>query len=518
VSLIPRTRAGTLWRFLLAAVVVIAASAATTAVAGLLTFKQLALDLNGTKPLKNSDTSMPDPGQAQTLLIIGSDHRAGESFSSANTDTMMLVRLNPNSSTVNVLSIPRDLKVDVPGYGTSKINAAYSDGGPNLMIKTIQQNVFPNLKVNHLLDVNFGGFSDLVDAIGCVYSAVDHRYYNNTALTDYSSIDIQPGYQKLCGDNQAPQGALAFVRFRHTDSDIVRNARQQDFIRWAKDQYSSSQLLANRDKLLQIFGRHVQTDRDLHTIDGLINLFNLVVFADGLTVKSVPFPAQLQNCPGAATGQAAAPCYVTATPGAEARAFAQFMKPTAASEARAKTHPNVKAGPGAGPSRGGSGAPPGLTADVADGRQQADHLPRAGLPVYFPRFIVSGSSYCSSVTGNCNDGQEPASEYSRSYPISYLLHDQGGHPHAAYYMTIEINSALGEYYGVQGTTWTHPPLLAKPSATKLVNGRKLLLFAAGGKLTTVAWRNKGAVYWIENTLTSSIPNQQMVAIAASLMP
>ena len=92
--------------------------------------------------------------------------------------------------------------------------------------------MFPDLHVNHIVDVNFGGFQALVNAIGCVYADVDHRYYNNTRYTGYSSIDIQPGYQKLCGAD-----ALAFVRFRHTDSDLVRNARQQDFIRWAKDQY-----------------------------------------------------------------------------------------------------------------------------------------------------------------------------------------------------------------------------------------------------------------------------------------
>ena len=97
--------------------------------------------------------------------------------------------------------------------------------------------MFPGLKVNHIIDVNFGGFETLVNAIGCVYTDVDHRYYNNTALTDYSSIDIQPGYQKLCGDQRA-----SFVRFRHTDTDIVRNARQQDFLRWAKDQFSPTQI------------------------------------------------------------------------------------------------------------------------------------------------------------------------------------------------------------------------------------------------------------------------------------
>ncbi|MGH2873189.1 MAG: LCP family protein, partial [Solirubrobacteraceae bacterium] len=195
--MIPRSRAGTLWRAVAAAIVIVATTAATTAVAGLLQFKQLATDISVSAPIAHADVTLPAPGAPQTLLIIGSDHRAGTSYNSANTDTMMLVRLNAASSTINVLSIPRDLQVTIPGEGIAKINAAYSLGGPNLMIQTIRRNVFPNLHVNHILDVNFEGFSDLVDAIGCVYSMVDHRYYNDTALTDYSSIDIQPGYQKL---------------------------------------------------------------------------------------------------------------------------------------------------------------------------------------------------------------------------------------------------------------------------------------------------------------------------------
>jgi LCP family protein required for cell wall assembly len=510
--MIPRSRGGMLWRFLLAAVLIIGATAATTAVAGLLQFKQLAAEIGVEPSLPHANVTLPAPGAPETLLIIGSDHRAGTSYNSSNTDTMLLVRLDPNSSTINLMSIPRDLEVQIPGFGTSKINAAYADGGPNLMITTIKQNVFPQLHVNHILDVNFGGFADLVDAIGCVYSQVDHRYYNNTALTDYSSIDIQPGYQKLCGDNQLPQGALAFVRFRHTDTDIVRNARQQDFIRWAKDQYSTSQLLANRDKLLGIFGHHVQTDHDLHTVDGLITLFDLVLNLDGHTIKSVPFPAQLQTCVAAAPGQAPPPCYVTATPQGEQAAFTTFMKPTTAVVAAAKTHPTVNLKH----HKGGGIDTSGLMADVSDGHSQAARLGKVAMPIYVPRFIVTGSQYCVSLTGNCDDGQEPASEYAASYPRGYTIHDRSGVPHAAYYMTIVQNSLRGEYYGVQGTTWLHPPLLATPSQTKTVAGRKLELFAAGGKLTTVAWRTPTAVYWIANTLTSSISNQQMVAMAASL--
>jgi len=505
---IPRSRAGTLWRALAAAIVVVAATAATTAVAGLLQFKQLATDLAVSAPIAHADvTPLPPPGAPQTLLIIGSDHRAGTSYNSANTDTMMLVRLNAASQTINVLSIPRDLEVQIPGYGTAKINAAYSLGGPNLMIRTIQDNVFPKLRVNHILDVNFRGFSDLVDAIGCVYSMVDHRYYNNTALTDYSSIDIQPGYQKLCGDNESASGALAFVRFRHTDTDIVRNARQQDFIRWAKDQYPTSSLIANRDRLLRIFGENVQTDAGLHSIDGLIGLFDLVLNMDGHTIKTIPFPAILHPL---VPGQ---PDYVTAMPSAEQAAYRAFMTPTPA----AKAAPAIALAAGAGRHRGPAALHVGgLVADPADGIGQAARLARVPMPVYYPRLIVAGSQYCSSVTGNCDDPQEPASEYATSYPREYTIHSRHGQPYAAYCMTLVINGALGEYYDVQGTTWPNPPLLDQPTEVKTVDGRRLELFAAGGRLMTVAWRTPSGVYWIENTLAGNIPNRQMVAIAASL--
>ncbi len=168
---------------------------------------------------------------------------------------MLLVRLDASSSTINVMSLPRDLEVDIPGYGTNKLNAAYSEGGWNLLIKTVQQNVFPQFVPNHIIDVNFSGFADLVNAIGCVYSDVDHRYYNQSepapSADNYASINIQPGYQKLCGGNNGTNGALSFARFRHTDTDLTREARQQDFIRWAKSQYPISRLLSNRDRLLR---------------------------------------------------------------------------------------------------------------------------------------------------------------------------------------------------------------------------------------------------------------------------
>jgi polyisoprenyl-teichoic acid--peptidoglycan teichoic acid transferase len=510
--LIPRSRRGSLVRFAIAAVLVIAFTATTTAVAGLLQFKQLVADISVSAPITHARITIPQPGKPQTILLIGSDHRAGEPFRQSNTDTMMLVHIDGASSTINVMSVPRDLKVQIPeggGFATDKINAAYSVGGPNLLVKVLKTQVFPGLQINHIVDVNFGGFEDLVNAIGCVYTDVDHRYYNNTQFTDYSSINLQPGYQRLCGSD-----ALSFVRFRHTDSDLVRNARQQDFLRWAKAQYSIGQLVSNRDELLRIFGKHTQTDSNLHTLDGLLNLFNLVAFSNGHSIKQIPFPAIFLPCGGGGTttnafGQttqlAVTPCYLTATQSAEAAAYRAFMRPT-----KPAAHP---ANHGKKRSRQPSAqslADANLTGDTSDGQAQAAKISTSpSLPVYYPRAIAAGSRYCSD--GTCTEGPIP-----NSYPRAYRIRARDGTRYPAYRMTIVLNSVLGQYYGVQGTTWLKAPILSNPGATRTIHGKRLMEYFDGSKITMVAWETGGAAYWISNTLTSNLSNAQMLGIAASL--
>ena len=90
------------------------------------------------------------------------------------------------------------------------------------------------------MDVSFHGFAEGVNALGCVYVDVDRRYFNdNSGLgfgQNYAVINVKPGYQKMCG-----QRALEYVRYRHTDNDIVRGARQQDFLRQVRAQVSAAQ-------------------------------------------------------------------------------------------------------------------------------------------------------------------------------------------------------------------------------------------------------------------------------------
>jgi polyisoprenyl-teichoic acid--peptidoglycan teichoic acid transferase len=516
--LIPRSRGGMLLRFAIAGVLVIGFAASTTAVAGLLQVRQITQYIDETPAFKaSSSVTVPDPGSPQTILLIGSDHRAGTPFRDVNTDTMMLVRLDPKSSTINLVSIPRDLKVQIPeggGVVTDKLNAAYLIGnGPGLLVKVLQQQVFPGLKVNHVVDVGFGGFEKMIDAIGCVYTDVDHRYYNNTAVTGYSSLDLQPGYQKLCGAD-----ALSFVRFRHTDSDIVRNARQQDFIRWAKSQFSQDQIITQRGHLLRIFGKNATTDHNLHTTDGLINLFDLVAFSAVHSIKQIPFPAVELPCyTGPTQGNAGAAaqtpaCYVSADSGAEQRTYRAFMTPSTAPPASPR--PAAGASNAGGSSAGGEGHVSGLRSDVSDGLSQAHALGKLGIPIYIPRVIMANSRYCQSLTSLC---PVEGGSGSAGYPRAYLLHDRHNVAHYAYRMTLELNPILGQYYGVQGTTWQDPPILNSPSSTKVVSGKRLLLYTNGGKLSLVAWRTPQGAYWVSNTLTDDIPNRQLVAIAASLI-
>jgi LCP family protein required for cell wall assembly len=173
------------------------------------------------------------PDRPAVALVIGSDHRFIDGKEPGRSDTLMLIRTDPTTDTVSMLSFPRDLRVEIhcPGHGTfaDKINAAYSTCGPSGPLETVK--ALTNVPINYLIGVNFVGFVDAVNKLGGVYMDVDRRYFNNhTGPTGFAAIDLKPGYQKLNGKQ-----ALDFVRYRHTDSDLYRVARQQMFVRSSKE-------------------------------------------------------------------------------------------------------------------------------------------------------------------------------------------------------------------------------------------------------------------------------------------
>ena len=258
-----------LWkRLLIGAFLVIFAAAGATAVAAFHEVDKVvdALELSPELKLGKYALADTDPGQPQNLLILGSDRRAAvnsEGASGARSDTIMLVRLNPEEGATAIMSLPRDLKVQIPRNGVQKINAAYEIGGPALTLRTVKN--LTGLNINHVVNVTFKGFWRAVNAIGCVYTDVDRDYFNDSA--DFTYIDIDPGYQRLCA-----RKALQYVRYRHTDTDLVRSARQQDFLRQMKQQVTYTKLIENRDRLMKIFGRNTSTDADLRNRSEVLRL------------------------------------------------------------------------------------------------------------------------------------------------------------------------------------------------------------------------------------------------------
>jgi len=174
--------------------------------------------------------NIPLPGQPTVALVIGYDHRPEDGNSPSRSDTVMLLRADPDKNTLSLLSFPRDLIVDVKcpdgRSAVDRINAAYAYCGPEGTLETVRS--VTGLPVHYLIAVNFEGFRQIVDRMGGVPMDVDRRYLNAQG-GDYATINLWPGYQRLTGWQ-----ALDFVRYRHTDSDLFRLARQQSFVKAMK--------------------------------------------------------------------------------------------------------------------------------------------------------------------------------------------------------------------------------------------------------------------------------------------
>jgi LCP family protein required for cell wall assembly len=184
----------------------------------------------------------PPAGEPATAIVIGYDKRAGETGTGSRSDTVMLVRAHPGKNVVTLLSFPRDLVVEIPGCTghpawTGRINEAYSYCGPRGTLLTVKE--LTGVPVNYMITVNFRAFRTIVDRLGGVYMDVDQRYHNDNSGAGYgqtyATINLKPGYQHLNG-----RRALDFVRFRHTDSDLYRVVRQQEFVKAFKQQVSSN--------------------------------------------------------------------------------------------------------------------------------------------------------------------------------------------------------------------------------------------------------------------------------------
>ncbi|MGH8872305.1 MAG: LCP family protein [Acidimicrobiia bacterium] len=225
-----------------------------------------------------ADFQMRDAGRLPSLaegdgvyLIVGSDSRENlpddldegnfGDFAGARADVIILAQVVDGRR--QLLSIPRDLKVDIPGQGVNKINAAYAFGGPDLLVETVAGAT--GIRANHYLEVEFGGFAGIVDALGGI--ELDFPYAARDAK---SGLAVEAGAQTVDGAT-----ALAYARSRSYEEfrdgawvpqgggDVARAARQREVLTKIMAESSSVSGLVRSPLVLSAVGSHLTADSDL---------------------------------------------------------------------------------------------------------------------------------------------------------------------------------------------------------------------------------------------------------------
>jgi polyisoprenyl-teichoic acid--peptidoglycan teichoic acid transferase len=211
-------------------------------VAGYLSVRSGVSDANGRLPEGTAAALAPQNGlmlsNASNILLLGTDHsnngQPGRS-SDNHSDSMMLLRTDPSRHRLVFLSIPRDLRASIPGYGESKINAAMQLGGPKLAVKTVSQ--LTGLPINHVVMVDFGSFKTLIDGVGGIDINVTERILSNRFDCPFKTAarcQQWPGWRFHKGvQHMNGERALIYSRIRENqlnpaDSDVTRALRQQE--------------------------------------------------------------------------------------------------------------------------------------------------------------------------------------------------------------------------------------------------------------------------------------------------
>jgi LCP family protein required for cell wall assembly len=274
------------------------------------------------------------PNQPVIALVVGYDKRRGLTGDPGRTDTIMLIRLDPrkDSQSISMLSFPRDLRVPLycepnTPFGSGKINSAYARCGLNGTLLTVK--ALTGLPINYDVAVNFRGFKQIVSKMGGVWIDVDRRYYVPPGA-GYSSINLQPGYQRLRGGP-----ALDFARYRHGDSDLIRNIRQQSFIRSFRQQFAKLSY-TDYPGILNTIAANIEVGNKKGGSIPAQTLLGYAKAIHGLSAGSV-VQSKLENIQNASDGSSD----LVASPTTIANAVDAFTSPDLTADARAATQNKV---------------------------------------------------------------------------------------------------------------------------------------------------------------------------------
>lgn len=222
----------------------------------------------------------PKPHDPFYMVILGEDARPGEK--QARSDTLIIAYIDPPRKRISMLSVPRDSRVEIPGHGMDKINAAAAIGGAPLTIQTVK--LLTGLPISHYLEMDFNGFRDIVNAIGGVTVNVPYAINDIQAAHHIpGAAVIHTGVQKLDGDH-----ALTFVRSRKfADGDFTRIKDQQVFIKALTKQTLQPGNILKIPGIVHAVEANVVTDL---TIDEIFSLAGDFKGMDSGAVEGVMLP------------------------------------------------------------------------------------------------------------------------------------------------------------------------------------------------------------------------------------
>ena len=517
------------------------------------------------------------PGAPINILLLGSDKRAGQRGSGdpGRADSIILIRMDNDQGFISMLSFPRDLYVNIPGHGMNKINASFALGGPAKAIETIK--ALTGQPINYFVNIDFNGFVKLVDQVGGVYLDVDRKYFNkNTpgAAGSYSEIDLKPGYQRMNGKD-----ALSYVRYRHTDSDFARIARQQAFLSELKRQTNRFGNLPEIPSYAGIFARNITTN--IKSVPVLLGIMEQAITTDKDRIARAALTGNLAMRGGASVVEAPAsevslkvdqwlhPSFTQGTGAAVVSpndVAVEVLNGNGALLSAEDASQQLRDKGWNATSRGNAEAF-GKSETVvlyADGKRDAAQaiaklfgpktnigaLPKSEQSKDVDLRVVLGESYdgqlATAVKPSKAKAARPQANVVWTTSLVPLLSrvqkatglkvmvplrvpsgsslrivrsyrvNTGGQGPQALKMVFRVPS--GTYWGYQILDWADPPLLDGRTGVVNSGGREYSTFYDGKNLMRLAWQKDGVTYWISNTLDYQLSPETMYAIAKSARP
>ncbi len=225
----------------------------------------------------------PRANERVNILLLGQDAGLVEGGGHGNTrtDVMILASFDPKDQTINMLSIPRDTLANIPGYGSTKINAAHAYGGVPLAVETVE--ALTTLKVNYYVKVGFEAFTKLVDAVGGVELDVEQdMHYIDPYAVPKLVINLKAGKQRLDGDK-----AEQYIRYRDETGDIGRIQRQQTFMSALADKLLSPANIFRLPEIARVASQYVETNMGAWEI-AKYALIAQTVDRDKISMHTVP--------------------------------------------------------------------------------------------------------------------------------------------------------------------------------------------------------------------------------------